>query len=68
MRDALQEFWYGCRQLGRARGFTLIAVLTLGLGVGVNTAFFAIANAITRQLVPPVKEDGVFVIKRPEAR
>jgi predicted permease len=66
MRDILQEFWYGCRQLSRARGFTLIAVLTLGLGVGVNTAFFAIANAITRQLVPPVKEDGVFVIKLTE--
>ena len=37
---------YGIRQLKRSPGFTAVAVLSLGLGIGANTAIFALANQV----------------------
>jgi putative ABC transport system permease protein len=52
----LDQFWqdivYGVRQLGRNRGFTLIAVLTLGIGIGANSAVFTIVNGILLESLP----------------
>jgi len=51
----LEEFWqdlrYGARTLMKRPGFTLIAVLTLGLGIGVNTALFTLFNTLIRPLL-----------------
>jgi predicted permease len=61
MRDAstvnwLQPFWqdvrYGLRQLSKSPILLTVAVLSLALGIGANTAIFTLINAISLQLLP----------------
>jgi macrolide transport system ATP-binding/permease protein len=60
MRDAL----YSLRQFAKAPGFTFLAVLCLGLGIGVNASIFSVLNSLFLRAMPVVEPNRLVVLSR----
>jgi hypothetical protein len=53
----LQDIRFGMRQIRRAPGFALIAILTLALGIGANNAVFTLTHSLRLQSLPIAEPD-----------
>src|SRR5262245_35077515 len=63
IEDLLQDLRYGIRMLRRSPGLTVVALLSLALGIGANTAVFALINAVFLRELPVAKPHELVTVK-----
>ena len=62
MKNLLRDAQYGVRLLIRRPGFTLVAILTLALGIGANTAIFSVTHAVLLKPLPYTDPDRLVIV------
>ena len=67
MNTLIKDVRYGLRILLRKPGFTLIAVLSLALGIGANTAIFSLLDAVMLKSLPVRDPDSLVLFGKGES-
>jgi len=57
-----QDLRYGCRMLAASPGFTIVAVLSLAIGIGANCAIFSFADALLLRPLPVARPGDVYTV------
>ena len=63
MNSLWQDLRFGLRNLAKNRGFAVVAVLTLALGIGANTAIFSVVNSVLLRPLPFARGDRIMSLR-----
>ena len=64
MNELYEDARYGIRTLVKNPGFALVAVLTLGLGIGANTAIFSLISGVLIKPLPYENSDRLVLVQQ----